>query len=176
MSLAEEMRRAVADAVLALEMQSSEQPSAFPAKHADVGPQPEHGHEMSQQAMLVGLQMYFEAHRPSTSRGICGNFASDEQGQAHITAGLQPPESSATPAANCWRHRATACMLGCATCTAAGGDAGPPAVEAAAAKPCGEKAIGEMPPSGSRMLRAATMHPGQREAHPSGTSQWPVTR
>jgi hypothetical protein len=45
-------------------------------------------------------------------------------------------------------------MLGRASCTAAGGDAAPPAAEAAAAKPCGEKAIGEMPPSGSRMLRA----------------------
>ena len=44
LSLAEEIRSAVNDAVPALKMQSSEQPSAFSAKHADVGPQPAHGH------------------------------------------------------------------------------------------------------------------------------------
>jgi hypothetical protein len=63
LSLAGEMRRAVTDAVLALKMQSSEQPSAFSAKHADVGSQPEHVHATSQQAVLMGLQTYFGAHR-----------------------------------------------------------------------------------------------------------------
>jgi hypothetical protein len=61
--LAEEIRSAVNDAVLALKMQSSEQPSAFSAKHADVGLQPEHGQARSEQAVPVGLQIHFEAHR-----------------------------------------------------------------------------------------------------------------
>ena len=59
-------------------------------------------------------------------------------------------------------------MLGRTTCTAAGGDAAPPAAEAAAAKPCGEKAIGEMPPSGSRMLRAGKVTQIHDRLSPAG--------
>jgi hypothetical protein len=69
--IVEEMRKAVSDAEPALKMHSIGHPSAFSARHTDVGPHPGNGYTVSEQTETTGTRNTCTMSHNNMSRMVC---------------------------------------------------------------------------------------------------------